>query len=350
MDEKEQEKEILPEQENRPSPEQGAGPTPETSPEPETGPTPEAPPEPEAPPAPKKESRSFPPLWLMCAMGVCLILTGIALSARSEGGQSQAAGLRHVLEIAPRPSQPPRLEKRLPEPQPPEKSPEPSPIPSPEPTPEVTDGVPPTLEEAAVPEGTAYDTSWFSDAVLIGDSRMNGFQLYSDVKEASYLTCTGLSIYKVAEEEKVIRRGEDRISVYEALKGGSYAKVYLSMGVNELGYYNPEGFAETFGKVVDKIRELQPGADIYVMTIIPVNSEKCREYKQREYVNNTLVKQYNEALVGMAEEKDVYLINVAEALTDETGEVPTDLSADGVHFKKEGYLKWRDYLLCHTGT
>lgn len=338
MDEKEQEKEILPEQENGPSPEQGAGPTPET------------PPEPEAPPAPKREPRSFPPLWLMCALGVCLILTGIALSARSEGGQSHAAGLRHVLSLAPRPSQPPRLEKRLPEPQPPEKSPEPSPIPSPEPTPEVTDGVPPTIEEVAVPEGTVYDTSWFSDAVLIGDSRMNGFQLYSDVKEASYLTCTGLSIYQMAQEEEVIRRGEEKISVYEALKGGTYAKVYLSMGVNELGYYNPEGFAETFGKVVDKIRELQPGADIYVMTIIPVNSEKCREYDQKSYVNNDLVKQYNEALVKMVLEKDVYLVNAAEALADETGEVPADLSADGVHFKKEGYLKWRDYLLCHTGT
>ena len=103
MDEKEQEKETLPEQENGPSPEQGAGPTPEMSPEPETGLTPETPPEPEAPPAPKREPRSFPPLWLMCALGVCLILTGIALSARSEGGQSQAAGLRQAPELSRRP-------------------------------------------------------------------------------------------------------------------------------------------------------------------------------------------------------------------------------------------------------
>ncbi len=303
---------------------------------------------------PEKEPRSFPPPWLMCALGICLILTGIALSARSEGGQSQAAGLRQAPELSLRPSPPPRLEKRLPGPpaasEPPEMSPDPSPSPSPEPTPEATDGVLSSIAEVAVPGGTAYDTSWFSDAVLIGDSRMNGFQLYSDVKEASYITCTGLSIYQVAQEEEVIRRGEEKISVFAALEEGQYAKVYLSMGVNELGYYNPEGFGETFGKVVDRVRELQPNAAVYVMTVIPVNSEKCREYDQKSYVNNDLVKQYNEALVKMALEKDVYLVNTVEALADETGEVPADLSSDGVHFKKEGYLMWRDYLLCHTGT
>ena len=62
---------------------------------------------------PEKEPRSFPPPWLMCALGICLILTGIALSARSEGGQSQAAGLRQAPELSLRPSPPPRLEKRL---------------------------------------------------------------------------------------------------------------------------------------------------------------------------------------------------------------------------------------------
>lgn len=154
----------------------------------------------------------------------------------------------------------------------------------------------------------------------------------------------------MAQEEEVIRRGEEKISVFAALEEGQYAKVYLSMGVNELGYYNPEGFGETFGKVVDRVRELQPNAAVYVMTVIPVNSEKCREYDQKSYVNNDLVKQYNEALVKMALEKDVYLVNTVEALADETGEVPADLSSDGVHFKKEGYLMWRDYLLCHTGT
>lgn len=318
--------------------------------------------EPQIPP--EQDSRdsepvSFPPGWLMCALGLCLILTGIYFSIRMEGAQSQAAGLRHGPELTARPSRAPRVDKLLPvrpsatpavESPAVSLPPEVQSSPPPESSPGPTGTVPAEIGEVAVPEGTAYDKSWFADAVLIGDSRVNGFQLFSEVSEARYITSVGLSIYQVAKEEEVIRWGEDKISVYGALEKEQYAKVYLSMGVNELGYYNPEGFGETFGKVVDRVRQLQPDAAVYVMTVIPVNSEKCREHRQKSYVNNDLVAQYNEALVQMAREKDVYLVNTAEALADETGEVPAELSADGVHFQKEGYLIWRDYLLCHTGT
>lgn len=287
-----------------------------------------------------------PPSWpLMVLLCLCLLLGTTLLLDRSGFDRSKAAGLPSRPDVATR-----RAEAWI------TKTPPPTPTPTePDETedPEKTGGSDPGETEGmaavAVPEGEAQDLSWFSDAVLIGDSRMNGFQLYSDVTEAHYITCTGLSIYKVAEEEKLIRWGEEKISVLEALKKGTYGKVYLSMGVNELGYYNPEGFAETFGKVIDRVREIQPGAEVYVMTIIPVNSELCREYKQFDYVNNTLVEEYNTALVDMAKEKDVYLVNVSEALVDETGEPPKELSSDGVHFQKEGYLRWRDYLLCHTG-
>ena len=57
--------------------------------------------------------------------------------------------------------------------------------------------------------------------------------------------------------------------------------------------------------------------------------------------------------VDMAEDDDkvekVRLVNVAEALIDENGEAVKDLSADGVHFKKDGYILWLDYLTTHTG-
>lgn len=285
-----------------------------------------------------------PPSWpLMALLCMCLLLGVTLLLDRGGIDRVRAAGLSTRPGTAIR-----RAEAWI------SKTPPSTPTPVPAEPPETGDapGEPggiEGLEAVAVPEGEARDQSWFSDAVFIGDSRMNGFQLYGDVTEGKFLTSTGLSIYKVADGEKLIRWGEEKISILEALKKGTYGKVYLAMGVNELGYYDPQGFAETFGKVIDRVREIQPGADVYVMTIIPVSTDMCKQYKQPSYVNNTLVEQYNEALVGMAKEKDVYLVNVAEALMDETGEVPEELSADGVHFQKEGYVRWRDYLLCHTG-
>lgn len=209
--------------------------------------------------------------------------------------------------------------------------------------------VPENIDEIAVAEGGAAEGDWFSDAVLIGDSRVDGFRLYSGASGADYIVRAGMSVYEVDKEKRNISVGGAKYSVYQLLGRKQYAKVYLSIGVNELGYYDPEGYAETYEKIIDRVSQLQPDAQIYVMTLIPVNAKVCRENKQRSYINNDLIRQYNTALVEMAVTRDVLLINAAEALAGEDGELLEEMTSDGVHFVKDGYVAWRDYLLCHTG-
>lgn len=210
--------------------------------------------------------------------------------------------------------------------------------------------VPENIDEIAVAEGKAVDSGWFSDAVLIGDSRVDGFRLYSGASEADYIVRAGMSVYEVDKEKQNISVGGAKHSVYQLLGRKQYAKVYLSIGINELGYYDPKGYAETYKKIIDRVSRLQPDAQIYVMTLIPVNAKVCKENNQRSYINNDLIRQYNTALVEMAAAKDVLLINAAEALAGEDGELLEEMTSDGVHFIKDGYAAWRDYLLCHTGT
>ncbi len=210
--------------------------------------------------------------------------------------------------------------------------------------------VPDNMDALAVAEGEAKDSSWFSDAVMIGDSRMDGFRMYSGVSEADYIVRAGMTVWEVAEEKRDIAMGGTKYSTYQVLGQKQYAKVYLSIGINELGYYNPTGYAETYGKIIDKARELQPNAQIYVMALIPVNAQVCRENGQRDYINNDLIWQYNDALVQVAAEKGVLILDPTPIFTDENGELSKELTSDGVHFKKDGYTAWKDYLLCHTGT
>jgi len=222
-------------------------------------------------------------------------------------------------------------------------------------TPEAAEGtagsvVPDNIGELAIAEGEAVDSGWFSDAVLIGDSRVDGFRLYSGASEADYIVRAGMSVYEVAGEKQNISVGGVKYSAYQLLGRKQYAKVYLSIGVNELGYYDPKGYADTYEKIIDKVAQLQPDAQIYVMTLIPVNSKACQENNQQSYINNDLILQYNTALVKMAAEKDVLLVNAAEALAGEDGELLEEMTSDGVHFIKDGYVAWKDYLLCHTGT
>ncbi len=268
-----------------------------------------------------------PPDWLMVTLVVCVVLVLAGLSLLS--GRKNAAA------------------SELPEPTPTTAvTPTPDPTPTPEPT--------PTPKAAydwsqPVPEGECADPeTWFRDAVFIGDSRVDGFHSFSGVKGGEFLTYTGLTIYEVDEDKEVIRQGDKKLPLLEALAQKTCGKIYIALGVNELGYFDAQGFRETYGRVIDKLRECQPGADIYVQAIIPVNTAKCEAHDQPYYITNATIQDYNKALAALAGEKEVFLLDVPQALVDENGEVLDNYSSDGVHFKKEGYKLWLEDLLRHA--
>lgn len=220
----------------------------------------------------------------------------------------------------------------------------------------VPDVTPPAISvnhdySQAVPQGEEADPeTWFKDAVFIGDSRTDGFHLYSGVKGGTYLVHTGLTVFEVVNRTAVLGSGEDKYSVLSALGRKQYSKVYLALGINELGWFDAERYAEAFGKLVDAVRESQPKAAIYVQSIVPVCPPVCKSHGQPYYVTNDNIANYNDALAEMCEEKEVLFLNISEALVDpDTWELPADMTHDGVHFKKEGYQAWLNYLLCHTG-
>lgn len=279
---------------------------------------------------PPARGTSRPPLWLMVILAACVALILMSL-------MSHQAGAPQAAEI---PSQPAQT---------PVHTPEPTPLPTPEPTPAPT---PEPDWSQPVPESEAVEQEdWFADAVFIGDSRTDGLHIFSGItSEADFLEHTGITVYEILDGKKVIRQESEKLPILEVLAQKQYGKVYVMLGVNELGYNAPQDFAEHYGKLIDAIRESQEDARIYVQSIIPVNSADCKSYDQPNYVTNDRIVAYNEALAAMTQEKKVYFLNISEVMEGEDGELESDLSADGVHFKKSGYLLWLDYLTTHTGT
>ena len=189
---------------------------------------------------------------------------------------------------------------------------------------------------------------YFSDALFIGDSRTDGLRLYSGIQGADFYCYKGLTIFEV-DERKIVELNGSTYSVVEALeKGPQYAKIYISLGVNELGYYNDDAYHQAFSEFLDTVKTLQPDAIIYLENLVPVNPQKCAEYKQPYYVNNDRVAAYNAIYPQLATEHQVALLDVASALSDENGILPADATADGVHFTKAWYQKWLAYLMNHT--
>lgn len=207
--------------------------------------------------------------------------------------------------------------------------------------------VPPYDFSQPVPESPAVDNSYFDDAAFVGDSRTDGFMIYSGIGTGKNLTSNGLSIFKLAEK-KALTIGGEQYTLLEALALEQYGKVYLSLGVNELGMYDDEGFYQSYCDAIDRIRELQPSAVIYIQGLIPLNEGKIAETTGRTYLTNEHLRVYNDLMRKAAEEKQVAFLDLYTEFVDENEELPADASKDGVHLYKEYCRRWLDYLETHT--
>ena len=198
------------------------------------------------------------------------------------------------------------------------------------------------------PESEAVDCSYFSDAAFVGDSRTDGFMLYSGIGAGRNLTSNGLSIFKLAEKKTLTINGE-KYTLLEALALEQYGKVYLSLGVNELGLKNDSGFYNSYCEAIDAIRAIQPNAVIYIQGLIPLNEKQIEEYNGNKFrLTNEHLRVYNDLMKRAAEEKQVVYLDLYSEFVDENGELPAQSSRDGVHLKKDACKQWLEYLKTHT--
>lgn len=197
---------------------------------------------------------------------------------------------------------------------------------------------------APVPEAPKTDSTWFDDAVFIGDSRTEGLILNTGLNNAIEYTHKGLMVDTVFTKPVIDMDGA-KATVMDALKRTQFRKVYIMLGINETGWPYNDVFIHKYGEVIDAVKEISPDAQIYVQQILPVSRTVSAEHS---YIKNEKIAEYNALLQEMAEEKQVYFVAAAEAVADGDGALPEDAAVDGIHLKKEYCVKWLEYLESHT--
>lgn len=202
------------------------------------------------------------------------------------------------------------------------------------------------IEEADTEAFQTVPESYFNDAVFIGDSRTVGLYEYAGMEDrADFFAKTSLTIYdvftqKVAKDEKTGRK----ITVEEALAQKQYGKVYLMLGINELGTGNTSSFMRKYTEVVDRIRQLQPDAVIFVQGIMRVTGAKN---ESDPIFNNTNINEKNAEIAKLADGHDIFYIDVNEAVCDEDGNLNEEYTMDEIHLKAKYYELWKSFLLEH---
>lgn len=195
-------------------------------------------------------------------------------------------------------------------------------------------------------EFTTVDDSYFDDALFIGDSRIVGLSQYCEAidSRATFFAQKSLTIFDIRNKEWIEDENGNKMSIATALAGKHYKKIYLMVGINELGTGDKERFREVYSQVVQGLRYLQPDATIFISSIMHVSEEKNNT---DALYNNTNINIRNDAIKGLADNRKVFYLDINEAVDDENGNLKAETTGDGVHLKGACYEPWHQYLLEH---
>lgn len=197
---------------------------------------------------------------------------------------------------------------------------------------------------------TEYDysienDSYFNDAAFLGDSRTLGISDYAGLDGADFYCDSGMTIFKLLGEDGVTyQKTGHKVDMKQVLQQKHYGKIYMMLGMNELGYGNTEMYLKQYREVVEQIREWQPDAIIYIMANLHVSEAKNNPDTE---FNNININDKNAASALLANGKDIFYLDCNPLFTDKDGFLNADLTFDGVHLYAQHYDVWRQFLMEH---
>lgn len=183
------------------------------------------------------------------------------------------------------------------------------------------------------------EMDYLDDALFIGDSRTSTLYEYAGWENTDFFVKYGQTVWDIWDSEM------DGVTLEQMLTDKKYGKIYLMLGINELGTGTPESFAGQFGAVVARVQQLQPEAVIFVESIMHVTQSKDAE---NTYINNQEINARNERLKMLADNKSIFYIDENEVMDEPgTGKLKEEYSFDGVHLQVKYIEVWREFLLNH---
>ncbi len=170
--------------------------------------------------------------------------------------------------------------------------------------------------------------------------------MYAGLDKATFYAKTSMNIYRILTDEFVTDPDTGQhVTVPTMLKKRNFKKIYISLGINELGIGDTEYFKDAYKKVLKKVRKLQPDAVIYVQSILYVSESKD---KSDSVINNTNIRDKNVAIASLTNGNDIIFLNVNEPFEDGKGNLRAEVTRDQVHLYPEYCSQWVDFLMEHA--
>ncbi|MEG2393748.1 MAG: GDSL-type esterase/lipase family protein [Ruthenibacterium sp.] len=206
----------------------------------------------------------------------------------------------------------------------------------------------PTAAMLTMPANGRVDMEYFSDALFIGDSLTQGFQMYaSGISSAHYAAYVGAGP-KQMMEGTVINLNGDTVTAIDEILAAAPKKVYLLLGTNALSSLDDEALLKYYDDFMSYLAPKLPADTVYyVQGIPPVTAEKSEG--DTNYAN-TRIQALDEQLSQLSYKHGWHYLDLYGALADENGNLRAEIveGSDGVHLNGAGYEMWKEYLVTHT--
>lgn len=205
----------------------------------------------------------------------------------------------------------------------------------------------PSPQNQALPEQTRVTSSYFDDAVFIGDSLTVGIKHYDVMSNTTVFAATGIGLENIFTKQAIKQDGQT-LTILDALAQHPAKKVYVMLGANSL-MSNYDYLIEQYGRLVDEVLK-RTGDDtiVYVQSVLPINESLFHVKYAPNKTTNADIDRFNKMLCTMAAEKGVYYLDVASAFKDADNAMPESNTPDGMHIISSQYIVWFDYLKTHA--
>lgn len=172
-------------------------------------------------------------------------------------------------------------------------------------------------------ENTIQKLDYNADIVFFG----NSITYYGNFKKAF-------------PDKKIVNLGypgdriDNMVRRVETVKAVRPKKIFLMAGINGLRNMDLNNFTMKYSFLVDSIKKAVPNAEIFLQSILPINTSRIPDYSSNEKIANA-----NKEIKRISKMKECKYIDLFSIYIS-NNEMPIELTVDGIHLKDTAYQRW----------
>ena len=124
---------------------------------------------------------------------------------------------------------------------------------------------------------------------------------------------------------------------------GQPAKIFLLIGINDISRNFPNlTILTNYESIIKRIKKESPNTQLYLETILPVNSSF--EVYKNHYNKDNHTLEINEGIKTLAKKYDLVLIDLYPQFLDKQKRLNPIYTDEGLHLNERGYVHWAKIL------